>query len=56
MKLFDPTYIRNNVDYSFGDQYGESLSDGYMKKFNLNKLNIEKYYKNTLNKYDFSIT
>jgi hypothetical protein len=38
MKLFDPTYIRNNVDYSFGDQSGESLPDGYMKNANINNL------------------
>lgn len=32
--LLDPTYIRDNVDYSFGDQSGSHLFNGYMKLAN----------------------
>jgi hypothetical protein len=46
MVLLDPTYIRDSVDYSFGDQSGTFLIYGYMKDANTNnsefidKLNI----------------
>jgi hypothetical protein len=46
MILLDPTYIRDSVDYSFGDQSGSFLSYGYIKEANANnsefidKLNI----------------
>lgn len=38
MNLLDPTYIRDNVDYSFGDQSSDvhNLWNGYMKEANLN--------------------
>jgi hypothetical protein len=36
--LLDPTYVRDNVDYSFGDQSGIHLFDGYMKKANIENL------------------
>ena len=45
MVLLDPTYIRDNVDYSFGDQSGSHLSCGYMKAANLSNLEF-------LNKYN----
>lgn len=38
MKLLDQTYLRDNVDYSFGDQSGIHLFSGYMKKANANNL------------------
>ncbi len=34
MRLLDPTYIRDTVDYSFGDESGKELSTGYMKVAN----------------------
>ena len=34
MRLLDPTYIRNIVDYSFGDESGKELPDGYMRVAN----------------------
>lgn len=34
MRLLDPTYIRDSVDYSFGDDSGKELSTGYMKVAN----------------------
>lgn len=34
MRLLDPTYIRDNVDYSFGDESGNTLFNGYMKPCN----------------------
>ncbi len=34
MNLLDPTYIRDRVDYSFGDQSGVFLTNGYMKDAN----------------------
>ena len=46
MYLLDPTYIRNNVDYSFGDQSSDvhRLGGGYMKDANLQNMEfIEKY-------------
>lgn len=36
--LLDPTYVRDNVDYSFGDQSGSHLFNGYMKRANLENL------------------
>lgn len=36
--LLDPTYVRDNVDYSFGDQSGSHLFNGYMKKANIENL------------------
>jgi hypothetical protein len=36
--LIDPTYVRDNVDYSFGDQSGIHLFNGYMKKANIENL------------------
>jgi hypothetical protein len=36
MTLLDPTYIRDSVDYSFGDQSGAFLPYGYMKEANIN--------------------
>jgi hypothetical protein len=38
MILLDPTYIRDSVDYSFGDQSGSFLSYGYIKEANTNNL------------------
>lgn len=44
--LLDPTYIRDNVDYSFGDQSGAGLFNGYMKTANSNNDEfMEKYRK-----------
>lgn len=44
MILLDPTYIRDNVDYSFGDQSGISFFNGYMKDANINNHEfIDKY-------------
>jgi hypothetical protein len=44
MNLLDPTYIRDNVDYSFGDQSGVHLFNGYMKNANIGNLEfISKY-------------
>jgi hypothetical protein len=44
MTLLDPTYIRDNVDYSFGDQSGIHLFNGYIKLANAsNKEFISKY-------------
>lgn len=34
MRLLDPTYIRDNVDYSFGDESGCGILGGYMKVAN----------------------
>ncbi len=34
MRLLDPTFIRDNVDYSFGDESGKELVTGYMKVAN----------------------
>jgi hypothetical protein len=34
MELLDPTLIRNIVDYSFGDQSGLGVPDGYIKEAN----------------------
>ena len=31
----EPTYIRDNVDYSFGDQSGCGILGGYMKDANI---------------------
>lgn len=31
----EPTYIRDNVDYSFGDQSGRGILNGYMKDANI---------------------
>lgn len=36
--LLDPTYIRDNVDYSFGDQSGSHLFNGYMKNANIENI------------------
>lgn len=45
MRLLDPTYIRDNVDYSFGDESGKELSTGYMKVANSsNQEFITKYW------------
>ena len=44
MNLLDPTYIRDNVDYSFGDQSGSQLSTGYMKTANLSNTEFIKKY------------
>lgn len=54
MNLLDPTYIRENVDYSFGDQSSvvHNLFDGYMKTANIKnyefieKLNLIKSERN----------
>lgn len=35
MTLLDQTYIRDNVDYSFGDESGSRLFNGYMKPASL---------------------
>lgn len=46
MILLDPTYLRDNVDYSFGDQSSDvhKLWNGYMKNANIhNQEFIEKY-------------
>jgi hypothetical protein len=44
MTLLDPTYIRDAVDYSFGDQSGVHLFNGYMKTANnTNQEFIDKY-------------
>lgn len=54
MVLLDPTYIRDNVDYSFGDQSGSHLFNGYMNQANpkniefLTKYNEVKKYKKTM--------
>ncbi len=34
MRLLDPTWIRDNVDYSFGDDSGMGVPGGYMKPAN----------------------
>ena len=45
MRLLDPTYIRDIVDYSFGDESGKELPDGYMKPANSsNQEFINKYW------------
>lgn len=38
MNLFDPTFIRDSVDYSFGDQSSDihNIAGGYMKTANIN--------------------
>jgi hypothetical protein len=44
MNLLDPTLIRDNVDYSFGDQGSQRLWCGYMKTANIHNLEfISKY-------------
>ena len=46
MNLFDPTFIRNSVDYSFGDQSSDihRIVDWYMKPANIDNLEfISKY-------------
>lgn len=56
MNLLDPTYIRDNVDYSFGDQSSmvHNLFDGYMKTANIEnvefvkKINLIKNEKNII--------
>jgi hypothetical protein len=45
MNILDPTFIRDNVDYSFGDQSGHHLVYGYMKSANINNIEF-------LNKYE----
>lgn len=47
MNLLDPTYIRDNVDYSFGDQSGSQLSTGYMKTANMSNTEFIKKYSET---------
>jgi hypothetical protein len=44
MILLDPTYIRDNVDYSFGDQSGAFLFNGYMNDANINNIEFIKKY------------
>ena len=44
MTLLDPTFIRDHVDYSFGDQSGHHLFNGYMNNANIeNKEFISRY-------------
>jgi hypothetical protein len=53
MYLLDPTYIMDNVDYSFGDQASDvhKLFNGYIKDANINNVEfIEKYNQIKLNK------
>ncbi len=38
IQLLDPTYVRDNVDYSFGDQSGVHLFNGYMKNANIENI------------------
>lgn len=38
MHLLDPTYIRDKVDYSFGDESGHRLFNGYMRTANQSNL------------------
>lgn len=45
MNLLDLTYIRDNVDYSFGDQSGSQLPTGYMYSANLSNSDFLKKYK-----------
>lgn len=45
MHLLDPTYIRDNVDYSFGDESGHGLFNGYMKPCNLSNTEFVNKYK-----------
>lgn len=45
MRLLDPTWIRDTVDYSFGDESGMSI-DGYMRPANSSNSDfIQLYYK-----------
>ncbi len=44
MNILDPTYIRDNCDFSFGDQSGMGILGGYMKPANIkNEEFIKKY-------------
>ncbi len=53
MKLLDPTWIRDNVDYSFGDESGLSIG-GYMKPANSsNGEFIQKYHQCVTDKFPF---
>lgn len=44
MNLFDPTYIRDNCDFSFGDHPGLNLFNGYMNPANINNREFIKKY------------
>lgn len=45
MRLLDPTYIRDTVDYSFGDESGMGIPAGYMRTANSsNQEFINKYW------------
>lgn len=48
MTLLDPTYIRDNCDYSFGDQSGSTFINGYMKPANLNNMEFMNKYNSLL--------
>lgn len=50
MNLFDPTYIRDNCDFSFGDHPGLSLYNGYMRPANINNQEFINKYKELLGK------
>jgi len=50
MTLLDPTYIRDNCDYSFGDQSGAGIYRGYMKYANIHNSEFISKYNEALNK------
>jgi hypothetical protein len=53
MILLDPTYIRDNCDYSFGDQSGAQCQAGYMKPANINNIEFINKYNNLIGKKSF---
>lgn len=56
MRLLDPTWVRDNVDYSFGDDSGCQLSTGYMKVANSSNAEFIQAYHNTVNDHKSYMT